>query len=60
MDETTDVLGGDEPDVPSKWNFSVDVATSWERALFASPVAFTPGRPQNSSDLFWLRTQIYF
>ncbi len=36
MDETTGVLGGDEPSVPSKWNFSVDVATSWERALFAA------------------------
>jgi uncharacterized protein (TIGR01777 family) len=36
MDETTGVLGGDEPDVPSKWYFSVDVATSWERALFAA------------------------
>jgi uncharacterized protein len=36
MDETTGVLGGDESDVPSKWHFSVDVATSWERALFAA------------------------
>lgn len=36
MDETTGVLGGDEPSVPLKWNFSVDVATSWERALFAA------------------------
>jgi uncharacterized protein (TIGR01777 family) len=36
MDETTGVLGGDEPNVPSKWNFSVDVATSWERAFFAA------------------------
>lgn len=36
MDETTGVLGGDEPSVPSKWSFSVDVATSWERAFFAA------------------------
>lgn len=25
-------LGGDEPDAPDKWRFSIDVATSWERA----------------------------
>lgn len=28
-------LGGSEPRVPSKWNFSIDVATAWERALDA-------------------------
>ena len=26
-------LGGTEPGVPETWNFSIDVATSWERAL---------------------------
>ncbi|MEM1061799.1 MAG: DUF1731 domain-containing protein [Planctomycetota bacterium] len=25
-------IGGDEPDLPDTWRFSIDVATSWERA----------------------------
>lgn len=32
-DEATGILGGDEPDVPDTWRFSVAVARSWERAL---------------------------
>jgi uncharacterized protein (TIGR01777 family) len=35
MDETGEI-GGAEPDIPSSWRFSVDVATSWERAFFSS------------------------
>src|SRR5947207_1328313 len=34
MDEATGELGGSEPDAPSTWNFSIKVATSWERAFF--------------------------
>jgi uncharacterized protein (TIGR01777 family) len=36
MDEATGEIGGkeDERDVPSTWRFSIDVATSWERAFF--------------------------
>jgi len=30
-DETTGTLGGDEPDVPAYWSFSVDIAKAWER-----------------------------
>ncbi|WP_410638761.1 TIGR01777 family oxidoreductase [Amycolatopsis sp. lyj-346] len=30
-DETTGILGGDEPDVPAYWSFSVDIAKAWER-----------------------------
>jgi uncharacterized protein (TIGR01777 family) len=30
-DETTGVLGGDEPDVPGYWARSVDIAKAWER-----------------------------
>ncbi|WP_410674345.1 TIGR01777 family oxidoreductase [Amycolatopsis sp. cmx-4-68] len=30
-DETTGVLGGGEPGVPSYWAFSVDLARAWER-----------------------------
>lgn len=32
-DEATGILGGSEPDAPDTWRFSIDVATSWERAL---------------------------
>jgi uncharacterized protein len=27
------ILGGDEPDAPDTWRFSIDVARSWERAF---------------------------
>ncbi len=32
-DETSGVLGGNEPGVPDTWRFSIDVATAWERTL---------------------------
>jgi len=32
-DERTGILGGNEPDAPDTWNFSIDVAQAWERAL---------------------------
>ncbi len=32
-DETTGVIGGAEPDAPDIWQFSVDVAKSWEQEL---------------------------
>ncbi len=32
-DEATGVIGGREPDAPDTWRFSIDVATSWERAF---------------------------
>jgi uncharacterized protein (TIGR01777 family) len=35
-DEATGTLGGNEPGVPDTWRFSIDVATSWERALAAA------------------------
>ncbi len=31
-DEATGVLGGNEPGAPDTWNFSIDVAKSWEAA----------------------------
>ena len=31
-DETTGILGGQEPGVPETWNFSVGVAKAWEQA----------------------------
>jgi uncharacterized protein (TIGR01777 family) len=38
-DETTGILGGDEPDVPAYWSYSVDIAKAWEREqrLAATP-----------------------
>jgi len=34
MDEQTGEIGGNETDAPAKWSFSIDVATSWEKAFF--------------------------
>ncbi|TWT65422.1 Epimerase family protein [Posidoniimonas polymericola] len=31
-DEATGVLGGEEPNAPDTWRFSIDVASQWERA----------------------------
>jgi NAD dependent epimerase/dehydratase family enzyme len=31
-DEATGILGGEEPNAPETWRFSIDVATAWERA----------------------------
>ncbi|MCE9611716.1 MAG: TIGR01777 family oxidoreductase [Chthoniobacter sp.] len=32
-DEATGILGGDEPNTPDTWRFSIEVARAWERAL---------------------------
>jgi uncharacterized protein (TIGR01777 family) len=40
MDEATGELGGNEPGAPDTWNFSIEVAKSWEAAFFATA---TPG-----------------
>src|SRR6202050_3817614 len=34
MDEQTGEIGGNEPNAPAKWRFSIDVATSWEKTFF--------------------------
>ena len=31
-DESTGLIGGDEPDAPSDWKFSIEIVTAWERA----------------------------
>lgn len=36
MDEATGEIGGNEPNAPSTWRFSIDVATSWEAAFFGA------------------------
>ena len=32
-DEHSGILGGDEPNAPDSWRFSIDVARAWERAF---------------------------
>ena len=32
-DEATGIIGGNEPNAPDTWRFSIDVATAWEKAL---------------------------
>jgi len=40
-DEAGGIIGGKEPNAPDTWRFSIDVATSWERALKNSPTPNT-------------------
>ncbi len=32
-DETTGIIGGNEPDVPDYWGYSVEIAKNWEKTL---------------------------
>ena len=41
MDEQTGEIGGNEPNAPAKWRFSIDVATNWEKAFFDAPTPNT-------------------
>ena len=40
-DDFTGTLGGSEPAAPATWRFSIEVATAWERALFACATPLT-------------------
>jgi uncharacterized protein (TIGR01777 family) len=40
-DEATGIIGGAEQNAPDTWRFSIDVATSWERALRESATPST-------------------
>ncbi len=40
-DEATGIIGGLEPNAPDTWRFSIEVATSWERALNQAPTPVT-------------------
>ncbi|WP_020472212.1 TIGR01777 family oxidoreductase [Zavarzinella formosa] len=40
-DETTGLIGGDEPNVPGTWRFSTDVAKAWESAASEIPLPRT-------------------
>jgi phosphate-selective porin OprO/OprP len=50
-------------DVGFNWylNKFVKIYFDWEHAMFAQPVLYRPGPSlQKTSDLFWLRAQVYF
>lgn len=40
-DEASGIIGGDEPEVPDYWGFSVKIAREWERALAEAPTPNT-------------------
>jgi uncharacterized protein (TIGR01777 family) len=40
-DEATGFIGGSEPNAPDTWQFSIDVATSWEKAMDEAQVPNT-------------------
>jgi uncharacterized protein (TIGR01777 family) len=40
-DEFSGIIGGDEPNLPDTWRFSIDVARSWERAVDEAEVPRT-------------------
>ncbi|MFL5542623.1 MAG: NAD-dependent epimerase/dehydratase family protein, partial [Longimicrobiaceae bacterium] len=40
-DETTGIIGGDEPDAPAAWRFSIDIARAWEAAQTDAPTPAT-------------------
>jgi uncharacterized protein len=66
MDEDTGEIGGNEPNVPASWRFSIDVATNWEEALFSavtprtrkialrSAVTLSPDRGGIFAELLWM------
>jgi uncharacterized protein len=41
MDEFTGEIGGNEPDAPRAWRFSIDVATMWEECFFQAQTSET-------------------
>ncbi len=41
MDEETGELGGNEPNAPSTWKFSIEVAKRWEESFFACELPAT-------------------
>lgn len=42
------------------WNRYLKWYFDWQHSIFASPVPYRPGKFQSTSDLFWLRCQLYF
>ena len=42
------------------WKKYLKVYFDWQHSIYAAPVVYRAGRTHKSSDLFWLRCQIYF
>jgi phosphate-selective porin OprO/OprP len=42
------------------WNEYIKIYAFWLHGDFAEPVLYRPGRFQSTSDMFWLRFQLYF
>ncbi|HEX8202068.1 MAG TPA: porin [Isosphaeraceae bacterium] len=42
------------------WNQYIKVYFDWEHSEFGDPVLFAPNRKQLTSDVFWVRFQVYF
>lgn len=40
-DDISGIIGGNEPDTPESWNFSIDVANEWEKAADEIPLPLT-------------------
>ncbi len=40
-DDVTGILGGNEPDAPDTWRFSIEVATAWERTALEAETPHT-------------------
>jgi phosphate-selective porin OprO/OprP len=38
----------------------VKIAMFWHRGTFGEPIQITPGRFQDTADMFWTRCQLYF
>jgi uncharacterized protein (TIGR01777 family) len=65
-DESTGIIGGNEPHAPDTWRFSIDVATAWERTfneietprtrkvLLRSAMTMSPDRGGVFDTLLWL------
>jgi uncharacterized protein (TIGR01777 family) len=52
-DDLTGRLGGNEPDAPAYWRTSVDIATSWERALDEAPTPRTRKVALRTAMVMW-------
>ena len=49
-------------DIGLNWylNFYARIYLDWQHAMFGNQVSVAPGRFSSTTDLFWLRFQIFF
>jgi phosphate-selective porin OprO and OprP len=49
-------------DIGLNWylNFYTRIYLDWQHAMFGNPVSVAPGRFSSTTDLFWLRFQVFF